>query len=80
MTRYVYDYQGMYGIPTAPEGLDPNYRGGYHGSRMTGGPMLAAYGDYREHHLDELGPAFGATQIPRPGQGSFPSSESASSM
>ena len=84
MARFVYDYQGIYGVPTPPHGMDPNYRDGYHGERMVGGPGLAAYGEYRERHQSDLGPQPGSLELPpgeqRPSQGSFDSRQSASSM
>jgi hypothetical protein len=71
MARYVYDYQGMYGVPLPPDGLDPNHRDGYRGERMVGGPRLAAYGEYRERHRDELGPPPHAPALP-PGDEEVP--------
>jgi hypothetical protein len=67
MSSYVYEYRGTYGVPMPSEGMDPNYRDGYHGERMEGGPRLAAYGEYRERHLDDLGPQPHAPALP-PGE------------
>ena len=65
MGKYVYEYQGMYGVATPPQGLDPNYRGGYRGGRMAGNATEAEYGTYRSIHLPELGPAYPAPELPR---------------
>lgn len=66
MGRYVYEYQGTFGVATPPQGLDPNYRGGYHGGRTVANATEAAYGTYRDIHLPELGPAYPAPELPRP--------------
>lgn len=64
MARYIYDYQGMYGVPLPTDGMDPNFRGGYHGLRMEGGPRVAAYGEYRARHRSDLGPQPGSPELP----------------
>jgi hypothetical protein len=37
------------------QSADPNWRGGYHGGRMSGGPGQASYGWYRAEHGRDLG-------------------------
>lgn len=54
MARYTDEYEGITGGFRPPRGLDPNYRGGYHGMRMEGGPEQAEYGRYRLRHRDDF--------------------------
>jgi hypothetical protein len=54
MARYDHWYEGISARPEPPRGMDPNYRDGYRGMRMQGGPWQAEYGRYREYHQDSL--------------------------
>lgn len=55
MSRYNREFMGISGHPERPGGADPNYRDGYSGVRMRGGPGQAAYGHYRWRHQGDLG-------------------------
>jgi hypothetical protein len=55
MARYDHWYEGISARPESPRGMDPNYRDGYRGMRMQGGPSQAEYGWYRMRHQDDLG-------------------------
>lgn len=59
MARYAYDYQGIPARLRYDNGMDPNFRGGYRGMRMTGGDWQAAYGRHRLHHAGDLETAGG---------------------
>lgn len=50
MARYTDEYEGITGGFRQPRGMDPNFRGGYQGMRMGGGPNQAEYGRYRMRH------------------------------
>jgi hypothetical protein len=59
MTRYEKDFVGIPATDVTPEGLDPNYRDGYQGMRMSAKDGQAAYGAHRLSHQRDLETAGG---------------------
>jgi hypothetical protein len=59
MARYETEYQGIPAAFAEARGLDPNYRDGYWGMRMTGGGGRAAYGMLRARLSQDLETAGG---------------------
>lgn len=76
MARYVDDYRGIIGHDVPGRGMDPNYRGGYEGMRMRGGPSQAEYGWYRALHPGDFAGAGGSGGFgPRRGPLGLPPAE-----
>ncbi|HUE97507.1 MAG TPA: hypothetical protein VMN39_12675 [Longimicrobiaceae bacterium] len=71
MARYEYEFKGITARFVEPEGMDPNYRGGYRGMRMQGREGRAPYGSHRLTHPIDMEEWGGFAGIhggsPRPG-------------
>jgi hypothetical protein len=68
MTRFDRDFEGIPASAVLTEGLDPNYRGGYRGMRMTASSGQAAYGAHRLSHIRDLETAGGFGGIHGPNE------------
>ena len=54
MARYEYEFSGIPARFVEPSGMDPNYRGGYRGMRMSGRDGRAPYGSHRIAHPGDM--------------------------